>query len=356
MKNYILRKSEEHNLGLKGYSCSSFDAKPLKTQKLINESLAILDQLGIPIVGKTPRKLEKMGLVFLALCNIKVLGTWSTAQCLDDSYALKTREIIDYLNTIFGENISRGSYDDIRRKDLKQLILAGIVLSDRPQSARNDPSRAWAINPEYIHIIRSYGQDKWKQQVRQFTQDRVTLKDQLNPERNLSKIPIELPSNITLEFGLGEHNQLQKVVIEQFLPRYGFGATLLYVGDAENKLLYYEESAARSIGLTTLAHGELPDIIAYSLEKNWLYLIEAVHSSGPVSPERILTLQPLIEHCTADTIFITAFLDRSTFRKFVADIAWETEVWIASSPDHLIHFNGDKFLGPYPSPINPKGA
>jgi adenine-specific DNA-methyltransferase len=44
---------------------------------------------------------------------------------------------------------------------------------------------------------------------------------------------------------------------------------------------------------------------------------------------------------------VTAFPDRVTFRKFAKDIAWETEVWIADNPDHMIHFNGDKFLGPY---------
>ncbi|MFS2517149.1 MULTISPECIES: BsuBI/PstI family type II restriction endonuclease [Parabacteroides] len=30
----------------------------------------------------------------------------------------------------------------------------------------------------------------------------------------------------------------------------------------------------------------------------------------------------------------------------MADIAWETEVWIAENPGHMIHFNGDRFIGP----------
>ena len=44
-----------------------------------------------------------------------------------------------------------------------------------------------------------------------------------------------------------------------------------------------------------------------------------------------------------------AFPDRAEFRKNAADIAWETEVWIADNPDHMIHFNGDRFLGPHES-------
>ena len=42
--------------------------------------------------------------------------------------------------------------------------------------------------------------------------------------------------------------------------------------------------------------------------------------------------------------FVTAFLDKSTFKKFIADLAWETEVWIAEQPEHMIHLNGDRFL------------
>ena len=92
---------------------------------------------------------------------------------------------------------------------------------------------------------------------------------------------------------------------------------------------------------------ELPDIVAYSKTKNWLFLIEAVHSSGPISPIRLLELKRLAKECTAEIVFVTAFLTRDTFRKFAPEIAWETEVWIADAPDHMVHFDGDKFLGPY---------
>lgn len=177
------------------------------------------------------------------------------------------------------------------------------------------------------------------------------FKEQLAAKRELPRIPIHLPSGIKLEFGPGEHNHLQKAIIEEFLPRYGFGAKVIYLGDAENKFLHYDQATAQEIGLAPLSHEELPDVVAYSSTKNWLYLIEAVHSSGPMSPERLMVLKPFLKNCTASPIFITAFLDRLTFRKFIADIAWETEVWIASSPDHLIHFDGEKFLGPYQQKI-----
>lgn len=308
-----------------------------------------MDSLGIPVEEQSPRRLERMALAFLALCDVKNIGEWQYAKSLDNSYFLKTRDIIDFINKHFGENISRGSYDDIRRKDLNHPILAGLVVSAFPESARNDPKRGWAINKEYIELICSYNSNDWDEKLKLFMERKPTLRDQLTGSREISKIPITLPSGTLLEFGLGKHNQLQKAIIEEFLPRFGCGATVIYVGDAEKKLLHYDKSKASSIGISKLGHEELPDIIAFSQERNWLYLIEAVHSSGPINSERIITLQPLLKKCKAATIYITAFLDRATFRQFLAEIAWETEVWIASEPDHIIHFDGEKFLGPYQS-------
>ncbi len=62
---------------------------------------------------------------------------------------------------------------------------------------------------------------------------------------------------------------------------------------------------------------------------------------------RVLELKRLTKNCTAKIIFVTAFLTKTEFRKWMADVAWETEVWIADSPDHLIHFDGEKYLSPY---------
>ena len=169
------------------------------------------------------------------------------------------------------------------------------------------------------------------------------------PSRDLPRFPVKLPDGQTLKFSPGEHNLLQKAVIEQFLPRYGHGAEVLYVGDTAKKFLVREEARLKALKFFALDHGELPDVVAYSSQKNWLYLVEAVHSSGPISPLRLLELKRLTQGCTADIVYVTAFLTRDTFRKFAPDIAWETEVWIADAPDHLVHFDGDKFLGPYKS-------
>ena len=327
-------------------SSKTFSEKPKAIQELINTALYILDTFGIPIEG-TPRRLERMAIAFLASCDIKSLKELAKAKDLNSGFALKTRDIINYVNQHFNENISSGSYDDIRRKDLKLLTIAEVVLQSSPNSATNDSTRGYSINPTYGELIRNYGKKDWEKSVKDKLKNIEPLSQKLKRERQISKVEVTLPSGGQLTFSAGEHNDLQKAIIEDFLPRYGFGAEVLYVGDTADKYLYIEKDKLEELDFFEISHEELPDVIAYSKKKNWLYLIEAVHSSGPISEIRLLQLQKLTKDCKADIVYVTAFLTRPKFRQFIADIAWETEVWIADNPDHLVHFNGDKFLGPY---------
>ncbi|MFL1013606.1 BsuBI/PstI family type II restriction endonuclease [Flavisericum labens] len=327
-------------------SPDKFKNKSKEVQELINTTLFILDSFGIPI-DSTPRRLERMAIAFLATADIKNIDDFKSIKDLNSGYSLKTRDVINYVNKNFGEDISSGSYDDIRRKDLKLLTVAEVVLRSSPNSATNDSTRGYCINPMYAELIRKYGSKNWEELVAKKLQGIEPLNQKLKRQREIQKVKVSLPSGGKLEFSAGEHNDLQKAIIEDFLPRYGFGAEVLYVGDTSNKYLHLETGKLEELNFFEISHEELPDVIAYSKEKNWLYLIEAVHSSGPISEIRLLQLEKLTENCKADIVYVTAFLDRPKFRKFMADIAWETEVWIADNPDHMVHFNGDKFLGPY---------
>ncbi|MGB3206468.1 MAG: BsuBI/PstI family type II restriction endonuclease [Crinalium sp.] len=320
--------------------------KPEELQKLINEALYIIYKFGVPLEKLSKRRLERIAMAFLAVANVKQSSDWQNILC---SHALRTRDIIRYWNRHFYENISESSYDDIRRKDLKLTVLAKIVIasSSNPNAARNDGTRAFAVNPEYATLIKAFGSESWEDEVEKFLANKVTLEEELSDKRDVTLIPVIFPSGKAVEFSPGKHNELQKAIIEQFLPRYGYGAEVLYVGDTANKFLYVEKERLEELKFFELSHGELPDVVAYSQQKNWIYLIEAVHSSGVISSIRLLELKKLTEQCSADIIFVTTFLDRTTFRQFAPDIAWETEVWIAEAPDHIIHFDGEKFLGPY---------
>lgn len=311
--------------------------------KIITEAIEILEFVGIP-TDATERSLERMAMAFLAVANVK--QKWTQAE---DKRNLKTRDIINFNNTHFGENISSGSYDDIRRKDLKLLVLAGVIVNsaDNANAATNDPTRGYSLEASFMQLVKTYGTKKWCIELKKYLAGKILLNDLLARNREIEKIPIMLNDGKTLKLSAGSHNVLQKLIIEEFLPRYGKGCQVLYFGDTANKLLHVEEAQLKALKFFELSHDKLPDVIAYSAEKNWLYLIEAVHSSGSISETRLLELKKLTTECTADIVYVTAFLNRAEFRKWVVEIAWETEVWIADNPDHLIHFNGDKFLGPY---------
>lgn len=312
--------------------------------KLINEAIGILFQVGIPFENKTERVIERIAMAFLA-----VAGVSSDWKAVNSNKALKTRDIITFINNNFEENISSGSYDDIRRKDLKLLVLAGLVInsSNNPNAATNDPTRGYSLELSFEELLRTYHTEKWNAELEKYLSGKDSLKEKLYRTRNIEKVPISLPSGQKFELSAGQHNLLQKMIIEEFLPRYGKDCQILYLGDTANKYLYIDEKSLDELNFFKLDHKELPDILAYDSNKNWLFLIEAVHSSGSISEIRMMELLKLTKDCTADIIFVTAFLNRAEFRKWAADIAWETEVWIADNPDHLIHFNGDKFLGPY---------
>lgn len=317
-------------------------SKPVK--KIINEALEILESVGIPLNAKTERSLERMAVCFLAVAGIT--RDWRK---VSSEKNLKSRDIIKVVNEYFDERISSGSYDDIRRKDLNLLVLADLVVNSGVSkgSATNDPTRGYALDLSFKRLIESYKTDNWDKELKAFKRKRPNLSEILARRRDLDRIPVTLPDGKPLKLSLGEHNVLQKAVIEDFLPRFGGASSVLYIGDTSNKSLHVETEELKKLNFFELSHDELPDIVAYSKKHNWLYLIEAVYSSGPMSETRVFGLKKMLEKCKAELIFVTAFLTRNDFKKWQTQIAWETEVWTADHPDHLVHFNGHKYLGPF---------
>ena len=322
-------------------------AKSPQVEQVVAEALAFLEAAGIPVETLTAHRKTRTAMAFLAVGNVRSSADWPALKDANSRRSIKTRDIIAFINDAFGEAISSGSYDDIRRKDLLLPVAADIIVQTKTGAARNDSTRGYAIAPEFAIAARLIPNGDWRGALAELMANSTTLRELLNAERRLNLLPVTLPDGATLELSPGEHNRLQKAVLEEFLPRYGFGAEVLYVGDTAAKYLVRDTERLNALRFFELAHGELPDIVAYSAERNWLYLIEAVHASGPITPMRKLTLEQLTANCTAAIIYVTAFLDRAAYKRYASEIAWETEVWIADAPDHLIHLDGDKFLGPY---------
>lgn len=317
---------------------------PTKVKNLVFNILDVFQLIGIP-VDNTDRKLERMAKACLAVGKIK--KDFSEAYSFEDGFT-RTRDIITFENKNFGEDISPGSYDDIRRQDLKLLVEAGIVVnsSSTEEQATNNPSRGYGLSTSFANLLHSFGSSRWEILLNEFRKETKSLKEELERRRDLQKVPVTLPNGKTIVLSYGEHNNLQKAIIEVFLPLFGFGAEVLYVGDTKDKFLHLEKTELEKIKFFTLEHEELPDVVAYSREKNLLYLIEAYHSTGEWDEIRVRKVKRKLEEsgCTANVIFFTAFENKNIFKQKAKDIAWETEVWIADSPEHLVHFNGYKFL------------
>jgi hypothetical protein len=136
----------------------------------------------------------RMAEAFLACGDIKTKEDFKIAKDFNSGYSLKTREIIKFINSHFGEEISSGSYNDIRRRDLKLLTVGDIVSHSSPNSATNDSTRGYVISPFYAKLVREYGSEGWEDKVKKQLQGIEPLEEKLKRKRLIVKIPVTLPS------------------------------------------------------------------------------------------------------------------------------------------------------------------
>ena len=186
---------------------------------------------------------------------------------------------------------------------------------------------------------------EWKKSVDRFLKYHERLVDIYSSKKKMTMMPISI-NGADFSFSVGKHNELQKAIIEEFAPRFAPNSECLYVGDTIEKDLVKNIDKLAELGFEITLHDKMPDVVLYREDKNWIYFIEAVTSVGPMDPKRILEIEDMTENVMAGKIFVTAFLDFKTYKNFSEKLAWETEVWIAELPEHMIHLNGDRFMGP----------
>lgn len=319
------------------------------------EVLRILVAAGFPLGPgtefRTPLRCARLAHILLGVANLRPDQSLADLSVLgvNNYSAPRSRDLIRFVNTHYGESIADSSYDDVRRKNLDFLVEAGLVVksANKTGAATNDGTRGYAISPEAAMLFKSFGTRTWKAAVSKWVSEFGSLSEKLSRSRIQPMVPVLLPNGQAVSLSLGKHNVLQKAVVEDFLPRFLKEPELLYLGDTAKKILIYEEAVLAEIGLKAFDHDTLPDVVVLDRKTKWLYFIEAVHSSNPINRLRHLALERMSAGCKFGKVYVSAFLSRDEFRKWVADLSWETEVWIADAPDHMIHFNGDRFLGPH---------
>lgn len=312
-----------------------------KAKRRLDEAIAVLRDLGFPAAQQN----ERSGLTLLALLDLKPADEWAKS----NDPLVGVTEMMKRFADVYGKHYMPNTRESVRRQTIHQFLDAGLILlnPDHPQRPINSGSTVYQIAPAALELLRSFGTAEWDGNLESYRAAVGTLAEKYAQDRRMKRLPVTLPNGQAITLSPGGQNVLITEIIENFCPCFTPGGQILYIGDADEKWAVFDEAKLTELGIALGAHGKMPDVVVYYKEKEWLVLIEAVTSHGPVNPKRRAELKTLFAGSKVGLVFVTAFPDRRTMMKYLSEIAWETEVWVADAPTHLIHFNGEKFLGPY---------
>lgn len=326
---------------LLGMTTAESGESPVTAKARIKEALAILKELGLPKAQQN----ERSALTMLALLDLKPSTPWSESS----DPLIGITPMMDFFSKNYGKSYAPNTRETVRRQTVHQFLQAGLIVEnpDDPSRPTNSPKAVYQIERGALKLLRTYGTSSWSANLRAYLASVKTLAQRYAREREMKRIPIQIGGGRTITLSPGGQNVLVEKIISEFGSRFTPGGKLAYVGDTDEKFAHFDEPLLGSLGIKIEVHGKMPDVIIYYSERNWLVLVEAVTSHGPVNPKRREELKRLFKNSSAGLVFVTAFLTRKAMVEYLNDISWETEVWVAEAPSHLIHFNGERFLGPY---------
>lgn len=309
--------------------------------ELVEDARIVLETLGMD----AERSNERSALVLLALLRLAPSESWAEAA----NPMLGTRAIMNFIRDEYGKDYAPNTRETVRRFTLHQFVEVQLVVQnpDEPQRPVNSPKWNYQVTAEALEVLRAYGTDYWQLAVDRYLAELPGLKARYAAAREMDRIPLTLPDGSTFTLTPGGQNVLLKAMVEDFCPRFTPGGQVFYIGDAGDKWALFEREALAALNVKVNEHGKMPDLVIYIPDRNWLVLLEAARSHGPVDSKRQAELADLFAESTAGLVYVSCFPDRAEFRKYVDKVAWESEVWCADHPTHMIHYNGERFLGPY---------
>ncbi len=319
----------------------SQDKDPIRASRHIEEGLEILRALGLPRAQIN----ERSSLTLLSLVNLKPNQGWN--EC--SAPLMGITPMMEFFADFYGKKYAPNSRETVRRQTIHQFLDGALVVANPDKQDRpvNSPKAVYQIESGCLKLLQSFGTREWTKELNTFLSSIQTLKHKYAQEREMTKLPIVVSENKEIYLSPGGQNILVQQILKEFAPRFTPGGKVIYVGDTETKYAYFESEALSKLGVDLEKHGKMPDVIIHHTSKNWLLLIEAVTSHGPVDAKRKNELKKMFSKSSAGLVFVTTFLTRKAMIEYLHEISWETEVWVADSPTHLIHFNGERFLGPY---------
>ncbi|WP_335033140.1 BsuBI/PstI family type II restriction endonuclease [Nostoc sp.] len=313
---------------------------PIATKSRIDEALQILTQLGFPRAQLN----ERSALTLLALLDLKPTNSWQLAT----SPLMGITPMMDFMAQHYGKTYKPNTRETVRRQTVHQFLDAGLIVANPDDLSRpiNSPKTVYQIEESALELLRTYGTGEWEKSICTYLASVETLKKQYAQEREMSRIPILINGEIKT-LSPGGQNILIDKIINDFAPRFTPSGKPIYVGDTDEKFAHFDAAALVDLGVNIDSHGKMPDVIIHFTTNNWLVLIEAVTSHGPINPKRKKELEVLFKGVQIPLVMVTTFISRKAMVAYLAEIAWETDVWVAEDSTHLIHFNGEYLLQAY---------
>ncbi len=310
-----------------------------------NDYIEAAHQIIISLELPRAQQNERSALCLLALLNLTPGKAWTDAE----NPLMGITPIINWVREHYDKEYAPNTRETIRRQTMHQFRDAGIALynPDRPDRPVNSPKAVYQIEPAALALLRTFNTPAWYDALAAYLVERETLVARYAREREQNRVPVEIAPGKRITLSPGEHSELIRAIIENFAPRFAPGSVLVYVGDTEDKWGYFDEELLVKLGIHLDSHGKMPDVVLYHAEDNWLIVVESVTSHGPVDAKRHHELSNLFAESKPGLVYVSAFPNRTIMGRYLGEIAWETEVWVADAPSHLIHFDGTRFLGPY---------
>ena len=277
--------------------------------------------------------------VILAMSGVTPSSKWSDAE----SSWIRIHDILAFTKANYGVEYAENSRETFRKQAIHHFRTAALIEDNG--KATNSPNYRYRITDEALKLFQAYATQAWEPELAAFLAEHDRLIDIYASKKEMTKMPVNI-NGAELTFSPGKHNALQKAIIEEFAPRFAPNSVCLYVGDTIEKDLVKNVEQLKKLGFEITLHDKMPDVVLYREDKDWIYFVESVTSVGPMDAKRMVELADMTKRVNSGKIFVTAFLDFKTYKSFSESLAWETEVWIADMPDHMIHLNGDKFMGP----------
>lgn len=301
----------------------------------IEETREFLKKVGMP----KAQQADICCYVILAMAGIKPNMSWSEAT----NEWIRIHDIIQFANIYYGATYAENSRETFRKQALHRFRTAALVEDNG--KATNSPNYRYRLTDETLQMLKAVGTKQEQTELNRFLAYHEKLMDIYASKKKMTMMPVKI-NGLDFSFSAGKHNELQKAIIEEFAPRFAPNSECLYVGDTIEKDLVKNVDKLEKLGFEITLHDKMPDVVLYREDKDWIYFVESVTSVGPMDPKRILEIEEMTKDVKAGKVYVTAFLDFKTYKRFSEDLAWETEVWIAEMPDHMIHLNGDRFMGP----------